>query len=313
MLSLIFASLLAGLATQPYAAYHFHRLTPYGVLANLLAMPVVSAVVMPAGIVALVAMPFGFDGMLWKIMGLGIEWMDAVALWVAGLPGAIGRITAFGTTPLLICTVGMMLICLLRTPLRWSGAPLIAVAAALAIATPLPDVLIAPGGDPIAVRTAGGRLVIVKKGGDSFAVKEWLAADADPRPPGDPSLTQGVACDEIGCVVRLADGSAVALARGAEAIAEDCRKAVLVVTTRNAPGNCSATLIDRTLRAQLGALALRRTGTSWETAAARPDGYDRPWSRANAPKGPAGPAQPPSPAPPARDATPRTEDLEPGD
>src|ERR1700674_3241917 len=39
VLSLIFASLLAGLATQPYAAYHFHRLTPYGVLANLLAMP----------------------------------------------------------------------------------------------------------------------------------------------------------------------------------------------------------------------------------------------------------------------------------
>src|SRR4030081_3944031 len=27
ILSLIFASLLAGLATQPYAAYHFHRLS----------------------------------------------------------------------------------------------------------------------------------------------------------------------------------------------------------------------------------------------------------------------------------------------
>src|SRR6185503_15761378 len=40
--SLILASLVAGLATTPYAAYHFHRLAPYGVLANLLAMPVVS-------------------------------------------------------------------------------------------------------------------------------------------------------------------------------------------------------------------------------------------------------------------------------
>ena len=43
MSSLILASLVAGLATTPYAAYHFHRLAPYGVLANLLAMPVVSA------------------------------------------------------------------------------------------------------------------------------------------------------------------------------------------------------------------------------------------------------------------------------
>jgi ComEC/Rec2-related protein len=45
--ALLLASLVAGLATMPYAAYHFHRLAPYGVLANLLAMPVVSALVMP--------------------------------------------------------------------------------------------------------------------------------------------------------------------------------------------------------------------------------------------------------------------------
>ena len=47
---LILASFVAGLATTPYAAFHFHRLAPYGVLANLLAMPVVSLVVMPIGI-----------------------------------------------------------------------------------------------------------------------------------------------------------------------------------------------------------------------------------------------------------------------
>ena len=58
---LLLASLVAGLATMPYAAFHFHRVTPYGVLANLAAMPVVSAVVMPAGLLGLVAMPFGFD------------------------------------------------------------------------------------------------------------------------------------------------------------------------------------------------------------------------------------------------------------
>ena len=40
---LMLASLVAGLATTPYAAFHFHRLAPYGVIANLLAMPVVSA------------------------------------------------------------------------------------------------------------------------------------------------------------------------------------------------------------------------------------------------------------------------------
>ena len=90
---LLLASLVAGLATTPYAAFHFHRVTPYGVLANLAAMPVVSALVMPAGLLGLVAMPFGFDGVFWAIMGIGIDWMIAVTQWVAALarrgrPGA---------------------------------------------------------------------------------------------------------------------------------------------------------------------------------------------------------------------------------
>ena len=53
ILTLMLASLVAGLATTPYAAFHFHRVTPYGVLANLAAMPVVSALVMPAGMLGL--------------------------------------------------------------------------------------------------------------------------------------------------------------------------------------------------------------------------------------------------------------------
>src|SRR5262245_16823739 len=85
--ALLLASLVAGLATTPYAAYHFHRLAPYGVIANLLAMPIVSAWVMPAGLLALIVMPFGFDGLLWWLMGEGIDRMIIVAQFVAGLPG----------------------------------------------------------------------------------------------------------------------------------------------------------------------------------------------------------------------------------
>jgi len=29
-------------------------------------------------------------------MGLGIDWMISVTQWVAGLPGAVGRVSAFG-------------------------------------------------------------------------------------------------------------------------------------------------------------------------------------------------------------------------
>src|ERR1700742_481501 len=131
---LLMASLIAGLATTPYAAFHFHRVTPYGVLANLAAMPVVSALVMPAGLLGLLAMPFGFDGFFWSLMGIGIDWMIVVTQWVAALPGAVGRITAFGIGPLIVASAGLILMGLLRTPLRWSGALLLAVSIAWALA-----------------------------------------------------------------------------------------------------------------------------------------------------------------------------------
>jgi hypothetical protein len=54
-------------------------------------------------------------------MGYGIEWMNAVGLWVASLPGAFGRVSLFGVGPLLLATAGFLVIGLLKTPLRWSG------------------------------------------------------------------------------------------------------------------------------------------------------------------------------------------------
>ena len=131
---LLLASLVAGLATTPYAAFHFHRVTPYGVLANLAAMPVVSALVMPAGLLGLVAMPFGFDGFFWWLMGVGIDWMIVVTQWVAALPGAVGRMAAFGIGPLIAASLGIILMGLLRTPLRWSGALVLAVSIVWALA-----------------------------------------------------------------------------------------------------------------------------------------------------------------------------------
>jgi competence protein ComEC len=312
IVALILASLVAGLATTPYAAYHFHRLAPYGVLANLLAMPIVSVWVMPAGLLALIALPFGFDAPLWRLMGGGIDWMITVALFVANLPGAVGRITAFGTGPLLLCTAGLVVLGLLRSPLRWSGAVVVVCAAVWAARVPTPDVYVADRGDVVGVRGASGRLSVMRTGtSDGFSVREWLGADADARTATDPSLREGIACDEIGCVARLADSTTVALPFAAEAFEEDCRRAALVVSQRTAPPSCAAMKIDRTVWPRTGSTALYRVGKGWETVVAYPAGYDRPWARAVPTRDSETPSSTATPTP--RDATPRVQDLAPED
>jgi competence protein ComEC len=312
IIGLVFISLLAGLATTLYTAYHFHRLTPYGVIANFLAMPVVSIWVMPMGIAGVLALPFGFDGFFWRLMGEGIDWMIAVALWVTSLPGAVGRIAAFGTGPLLLGSAGLIVLGLLKSPLRLTGAVLMTIASLWALRTPQPDVLVAPDGTSFAVRTATGRLAILKTGSDIFATRDWLSADADARAVKDKALGEGLACDDAGCIGRLADGSLVAIARTIEAFEEDCRRAALVVSAREAPPGCAARVIDRKEWQRAGALALHRVGTSWKITAARPAGHDRPWARAvaqaeDAPTSTTSASTRPAP----RDATPNTDDIEP--
>jgi competence protein ComEC len=311
---LLLVSLLAGTATIPFIAYHFHRISPYGVIANLIAMPAVSVWVMPAGIFGVMSMPLGLDGFWWGLMGHGIDWMISIAQWVTSFPGALGRVAAFGTGPLLLCSAGLVVLCLLKTPLRLIGAFLIGGAVVLMVRTPQPDVMIAADGSAVAVRGEGGRLAMVKSGSDVFAWREWLAADADARNPKDPTLGEGIRCDGQGCVARLRDGAFVAIPKTMAAFEEDCRRAVLVVTGRDAPPGCGTIVIDRQVWRRSGAITLQRRGDGFEMTLSRPPGYDRPWARAATE---AGDAPEPGRAPAAtvmpRDATPRDEDLDAGD
>jgi competence protein ComEC len=98
----------------------------------------------------------------------------------------------------------------------------------------------------------------------------------------------------------LADGRAVSLALTIDAFADDCARALVVVSPREAPGACQALLVDRSVWRARGAVALRISGKEIEVSAAWPTGYDRPWT--------ARPQQKTSPRPP--DATPPVESLE---
>jgi competence protein ComEC len=206
--------------------------------------------------------------------------MIAVAQWVAALPGAIGRIAAFGTGPLIAASMGIILLGLLRTPLRWSGAGAIAIGVVWALATPRPDILISADGHSVGVRGREGRLHLMQTAKDAFLVKEWLAADADARLPGDVSLADGVSCDEAGCVAQLPDGGFVALALRPEALADDCTRAAIIVTARQAQHDCGALVIGQERLQKQAAISLRRTRGGFAIDAVRPNAVDRPWSPA---------------------------------
>ncbi len=243
-------------------------------------------------------------------MGVGIDWMILVTQWVAALPGAIGRIAAFGVGPLIAASVGIILLGLLRTPLRWSGAAMLLLATVWMLTVRQPDILISGDGRNVGVRGKDGQLHLMRTAKDAFLVKEWLAADADARLPVDASLNDGISCDEAGCVVPMAGGGLVTLALQPDALADDCERAALIVTARQPPRACTAPVISVDRLRRQGALALRRTRDGFSIDAVRPQGSDRPWSPAVAGETDAEPNFVASAARRAVDATPAEADLE---
>ena len=112
-------------------------------------------------------------------------------------------------------------------------------------------------------------------------------------------------------MTQAAGGGFVALALRAEALADDCERAVLLVSARQPPAACAASIIDIERLRRQGAMALRRGRDGFVVDAVKPREIDRPWSPAAAGEGDldapllARPA-----APRGRDATPSETDLQ---
>lgn len=183
---LILSSLIAGIATTPIAAAHFNRSAQYGIIANLLVVPVMGAVVMPAGVLAAILGPLGLAGPALWAMGLGCWWMLTVGELVAGWGGAVMAVPAPHWTVLPLMGTGATVLVLLL-PRRalgrgaWAAVALAALAVGLAaavwFATPRPVLLVAGDGSAVGLMTDQGRALAKPAG--AFVANNWLRADGD--------------------------------------------------------------------------------------------------------------------------------------
>ena len=186
---LVLTSVVAGLATAPITAAQFHRISEYGLLANLLAVPVMGVLVMPMGVIAALVAPLGLEALPLWLMGQGVAWMIAVAEGVAALDGAVVAIAAPARAVLPLLGFGACLMVLARGAGRSFGVLILILGALLWFTTPRPFLLIAPEGELVGVMTEEGRAL--SKSGASFIAGRWLEADGDDATAEDAASRQG--------------------------------------------------------------------------------------------------------------------------
>ncbi len=243
-------TLVAGFASAPYALYHFNRFAAFGVIANLIAVPITSLWVMPWAIVAFPLYLFGLETYALIPMGLGVDAILAIARHVAGWGGAVALFPSMPAWGLATITVGGLWLCLWRARWRLAGLPLILLGL-LSIATQrTPDVLVSGDARLVAVRGADGLLQLSTTRTGRMTRETWLRRagqdEALAWPAAGTSADGRLSCDGAGCLYRAA-GQVVAIVRESSALAEDCRIASVVVALIPVRRTCPSahTVIDR--------------------------------------------------------------------
>ncbi|OEO29019.1 hypothetical protein VW23_027390 [Devosia insulae DS-56] len=247
---IMLTSLIAGAATLLFSVYHFQQTAPLGVLGNLFTMPLVGFVMMPAAVLATLAMPFGWEEPFLAVMGWSIDRMldlgGLVASWSIGLEAS----------PLLApvaLLLGLAALAWFTFFASWHRliAPVLLIPVVLLFAQDRPpDVLIADTTQAVALRGEAGLELVAGKS-ESFAVDVWRETYGEPIDPG-----VLLKCDSVGCFGASSRGFTMAIVRDPSGFYEDCGLADLLIARRAVPANCAAGAI-------IDASVLARGGVQW--------------------------------------------------
>lgn len=270
-LGLLLTSIVAGFATSPFAIHHFYQAAVYGLVGNLAAMPIVGMIVMPMGILALIFMPFGLEQFPLFFMELGLLYVVSVSKWVSGIDGSVyvhGQQSALVTLMIALC---LLVICLLRTKLRFVFASvfgLLAIASALA-QDARSVVFFSPDGKMAASRQAEG-LTFFGASRNEFTAGIWMRAVGDNRAVED-TLRQNSDsrfCDRTACSFSVATTTreqvGITILRRPEAWFEVCHSDLdIIVSPLDLAPQCaglssspSPVFLDKSIMQELGAIRL---------------------------------------------------------
>lgn len=280
ILSVVLSSFVAGLATAPFAAAHFNQVAHYGLIANLLSVPLMGVLVMPAAVLAACLAPFGLWHVGLWLMDLGLRWILFVADQVAGRPGALGHVVAPDWPVLPLLSLGLLWIILWRGRLRAAGIVAVIAAGFVWQATLRPSLLVADNGSLIGILGDDERALSRPKG-SGFVAGIWLENDGGPVPQEVAAARAGFARDGR-IVAATLGGWDILQVSGKTALASlsGCGGADVLISNQVDDVDRPCEVFDVTRMRQTGSLALDvlETGDLQVMTAHAVSGA-RPWNR----------------------------------
>lgn len=277
VLGVMMTSLVASLATAPFALYHFHRFALLGVVANLLAMPVLAFVVMPMAVIYFIALPLDLGALVLPIMLAGIGFIIDTAHMVSSLDFATIHFRSWPAEYLALYALAFVVLMVGVGKIRYVAAPLFAVFVVLVSAVPRPDILVSDDSELLAIKAEGGGYVFSTLRKGRFVREQWTEALA----LKDEQIikwdeVEELSCDEHACRVDV-EGQKISVVYSPAVFLAECGWADLLISDRPLPYCASGQVIDRFDTYARGAAAVYVEGGDLKITYAVDKQVRRPW------------------------------------
>jgi len=262
LLGLVLTGLAVELALIPIALWHFHQAGLYGALANIVAIPLTTFVIMPLEALALLLDLAGLGAPFWWLAGAALDLLLGLAHATAAAPGAVARLPTMPAAAFALMVAGGLWLALWRTRWRRWGLVPVAAGAVSALLAPAPDLLVTGDGRHLAVRTGAGELALLRGRAGDY-VRGLLAETSGlEAAPGELERLPTAACSADFCTADLRGWRLLASRSGRlvpmAALSDACAGADIVVSDRRLPAACRPRWLkaDRDFLARSGGLAI---------------------------------------------------------
>ena len=288
---LFLTGLVVELALIPIALFHFHKTGIYGSLANIIAIPLTTIVIMPLEALALLLDSLGLGTPVWWLCEKALGFLLFIAHYVSSRPGSVTVMSTMPQSAFALLIVGGLWLCLWNQRWRiWGIIPIIFGIVTIG-ASRAPDLYITGDGRHVAIRDDRGDLAMLRTRsgdfihsmiienagieGETIPLEQWRGADCN--------------ADSCSVTIEMADRSWVILATRSSyyipalALSAACRRADIVISERRLPHSCQPRWFkaDRTFLSQTGGMTIDLENQRIETVLSRSGRHH--WTRLNMP------------------------------
>ncbi len=277
--SVVLSSAIAGVATAPFAAIHFNQIAHFGLLANVLSVPLMGIIVMPAAVLAVCLAPLGLWGVGLWFVDQGLQWILFVAGKVANIEGGVGHVVSPSASVLPILGISLIWFALWQGRGRLVGGVGVICAMMLWSQTTRPAILVADNGSLIGLMGAEGRTLSRPKG-SGFVAGVWLENDGAPLAQTDAAAKGGFDRQGRQIAFYLGDWQMIAVTgKTALAALNGCGGADILISNQTVHTERPCRVIDVMSLRKTGALAFDLSvDGDLITTTARQVAGQRPWA-----------------------------------